>query len=105
VQPPDNTLRNEWFKFIAAWTYDFKVIASRPIHFKPIALFPGVLPEHGIDAIKEAILKMGTVREFPNQIAMDWTNGCSRQVSEAAFTVLYTETKSSLAKIVTEVPI
>jgi hypothetical protein len=44
-------------------------------------------------------------REFPNQIAMDWTNGCSRQVSEAAFTVLYTETESSLTKIVTEVPI
>lgn len=101
----ESSLRNEWFKFISEWTYDFKVIASRPIHFRPIALFPGILPEHGIDAIREAILKMGTVRESPKQIAMDWTNDCSRQVSEAAFTVLYAETESSLSKIITEVPI
>jgi hypothetical protein len=101
----ESTLREEWFKFIAKWTYDFKIIASRPVHFKPIALFPGVLPEHGIDEIKEVILEMGSVRESPQQIAMDWTKECSCQTMDAAITVLFTETESSLMKIITETPL
>lgn len=101
----ESTLREEWFNFMAKWTYDFKMIASRPVHFKPIAVFPRVLPEHGIDEIKEAILAMGSVRESPQQIAMDWTKECSCQIMDAAITVLFTETESSLMKIITETPL
>ena len=101
----ESKIVEEWLSLIERYTSESKVIATRPAHFKAIAIFPGLLPENDIDEIKNAILKMGSVRETPNEIAMDWTNENTGHITESNFAVLYTQSTSSLSRIVTESPI
>jgi hypothetical protein len=71
----ESKIVEEWLSLIERYTSESKVIATRPAHFKAIAIFPGLLPKNYIDEIKNAILRMGSVRETPNEIAMDCKTG------------------------------
>jgi hypothetical protein len=106
VTEEESKIMEEWLRLIEQYANEFELISSRPVHFKAIAAFPGILPEHGIHSIKDAILKMGSVRESPSQIAMDWTNKTNMEhITDSNFAMLYTESVSSLSRIVTESPI
>jgi hypothetical protein len=106
VTEEESKIMEEWLRLIEQYANEFELISSRPVHFKAIAAFPGILPEHGIHSIKDAILKMGSVRESPSQIAMDWTNKTNMEhITDSNFAMLSTESVSSLSCIVTESPI
>jgi hypothetical protein len=106
IMGEESKIIEESLRLIEQYANEFKLISSRPVHFKVIAAFPGILPEHGIHSIKDAILQMGSVRESPSQIAMDWTNETNMEhITDSNFAMLYTESVSSLSRIVTESPI
>jgi hypothetical protein len=49
----ESTVKQEWKNIADKYLESSRVIAHRPVNLLPVAIFPMVTPEHGIEAIKE----------------------------------------------------
>jgi hypothetical protein len=101
ISESDSIIKQEWNKLANEHFHSMQLIAQRPVHLVPIAIFPYILPEHGIQQIKERLSSMSAVWESKEQMAVDWCNVI--HISNANFATLFApSTRTSLSRIVGE---
>jgi hypothetical protein len=51
----DSIIKQEWNKLADENFHSMQLLAQRPVNLVPIAIFPQILPEHGIQQIKKRL--------------------------------------------------
>jgi hypothetical protein len=97
----NSIIKQEWNKLAGEYFSSTQMIAQRPANLVPIAIFPQILPEHGIQQIKERLSSMPAVWESNEQMAVDWCNEI--HTSTANFATLFAPSiRTSLSRIAGE---
>jgi hypothetical protein len=101
ISENDSIIKQEWNKLADENFHSMQLLAQRPVNLVPIAIFPQILPEHGIQQVKERLSSMSAVWESNEQMAVDWCNEI--HTSNVNFATLFApSTRTSLSRIVRE---
>lgn len=100
-------IRTKWNELNRDYVAELKLHSHRPMSMKVAAIMPGILPEHGLEAVKTAISSIQSLLlSSDNDIAIDWSNEGVMGVSTENFVTLYAkELTQNILRNVCEIPL
>jgi hypothetical protein len=107
IETATSYIRQKWMELNNEYLEEYKIIAHRPISMWAAAIFPGILPEHGLEEVKIAICNIKSILlESDNDIMMDWSDDMVQGVTSGNFATLYaTKVTKNLLRNVCDIPL